>query len=214
MPEVWYGHEITNQINILDFVGNNEADILQYFGKIRNGKTYIATADIIELLNSGVVVYANWKVKWNGYDERDHLWPKLLGLLKLKKYFYKYPKENFHYLPLTSQEDWQKLYGNKNFTDIFGTLTSCAVFLDEGHLVFNSYEMTKLATEKLASILHTGHFDRGIRIISQRPTAIHVAMRANVNIFYECEKVLNLLGINIFRKTTYEEMTNTESVDI
>jgi len=188
--------------SILEYLPANEADILQYFGKIRNGKTYIATADILDLLNAGHVVYANWRVQWEGRDERTEWFARLLGRLGLKKRFYVYPKENFRYLPV-----------DESFFDKFAMLTDCVIFLDEGHIAFNSYEMTKMALGKQASILHTGHFDRAIRIISQRPTAIHVVMRANVNVFIECEKIFSFLGINIFRKTEYEEMTAQESVD-
>lgn len=189
-------------INILDYLPMNEADIVQYFGKIRNGKTYIATSDIIELLNSGQVVYANWRINWQGRDQREEWFMRLLGKLGLKKHFYVYPKENLKYLPV-----------DENFFETFSKLTDCYVFLDEGHIAFNSYEMTRMQLGKQASILHTGHFDRAIRIISQRPTAIHVVMRANVNVFVECEKIFSTLGINIFRKTEYEEMTGDESVD-
>jgi len=194
--------EQIRDINILDYLPSNEADIVQYFGKIRNGKTYIATSDIINLLNQGFVVYANWQIQWDGYDERENTWCRLLGRLGLKKTFYKYPKENLHYLRT-----------DENFFEKFYKLTDCYVFLDEGHIAFNSYEMTHMKLDKQASILHTGHFDRAIRIISQRPTAIHVVMRENVNIFIECEKIFSWLVLTIFRKTEYEEMTNTESVD-
>lgn len=199
---------------IFDFLPVGEADIVQYFGKIRSGKTYLATRDAINLLNSGVVVYANWKINWPGFDERENFWCRLQGLFGLKKDFFVFPKENFHYLPLTDEEEWAKLYGTKTFHQIFAKLTDCMVFLDEGHIVFDSYQMTRMPLEQRASILHTGHFNRGIRIISQRPTAIHVTMRGNVNYFYRCEKILDFLGITRFKRTLYEDLTNDESVDL
>jgi len=191
------------ELNILDFIPANEADIIQYFGKIRNGKTYIATSDILRLLDNGGVVYANWRVEWNGRDERTELWAKILGALGIKKHFKVFPKENFHYLPV-----------NEEFFDKFAKLTDCTVFLDEGHIAFNSYEMTRMKLDKQASILHTGHFDRAIRIISQRPTAIHVVMRANVNMFYKCEKTFQFFKWVKFTRTAYEEITSDESVDL
>lgn len=202
------------ETDIFEFIPIEEADIAQYFGKIRNGKTYIATRDAVELLNQGVVVYANWKINWNGYDERESKWKLFWGIVGLKKIFYKFPKENFHYLPLTDEEEWAKIYGTKKFHEIFSKLTDCVVFLDEGHIVFDSYQMTRMPIEQRASILHTGHFNRAIRIISQRPTAIHVTLRANVNYFFKCEKVLDFLGITKFLRSRYEEMTNDESVDL
>jgi len=189
--------------NILDILPRSEADIVQYFGKIRNGKTYIATADILDLLNQGQVVYANWRVKWNGRDTRNELWAKILGTLGLKKTFLVFPKENFHYLPVDAK-----------FFETFAKLTDCYVFLDEGHVAFNSYEMTRMDIGKQASILHTGHFDRAIRIISQRATNIHVQMRANVNVFYKCEKLWQFGKLIRFRKTAYEEMNGDETVDL
>jgi len=42
-----------------------------YYGKVRNGKTYAATADIIELLQRGEIVYANWNISFEGFDERE-----------------------------------------------------------------------------------------------------------------------------------------------
>jgi len=191
------------QVSAFEFLSQNEADIVQYFGKIRNGKTYIATSDILNLLSRGHVVYANWKIKWEGYDQRKVLPYKILGLLGFKKRFLYFPPENFRYLPIDDK-----------FFEKFGRLTDCDVFLDEGHLVFNSYEMANMNLFKQASILHTGHFNRSIRIISQRPNNVHVQMRANVNYFFECRKVLSFMGFNVFKKILYEDMVNGDTVDL
>jgi len=188
--------------NILEWLPVGEADIVQYFGKIRNGKTYIATSDILDLLNQGHVVYANWRLKWNGRDERKELIPRIFGFLGLKKTFFVYPKENLKFLPI-----------DEKFFDTFAKITNAYVFLDEGHLVFNSYEMTNMKIDKQSAILFTGHFDRSIRIISQRPNNVHVQMRANVNVFVQCEKVFSFFGLVLFRKTFYEDMIG-ETVDL
>lgn len=201
MQETTTGGKIVR--TVLEILPMNEADIQQYFGKIRNGKTYIATSDILKLLKKGNVVYANWQINWEGYREFDNIFYRILGFFGLKTEFKQYPKENLKYLPIT-----------QGFYDKFSKLTDCYVFLDEGHLAFDSYLMTKMDLDRRASILHTGHFNRAIRIISQRPTNIHVQMRANVNMFIQCEKILDILNIRIFRKTFYEEMTNQESVDL
>ena len=192
-----------NQINILDLIQPTESDIIQYFGKIRNGKTYIATSDVLALLRRGFVVYANWPIYWNGYDERTDLFCRILGFLGLKRKFYNFPKENLKYLPV-----------DENFFKVFPTLTDCYVFLDEGHTVFNSYEMANMNLAKQASILHTAHFNRSIRIISQRPNNVHVQMRANVNVFVQCQKVFSFMGIRMFRKTFYEDMVAGDTVDL
>lgn len=203
MPTLQVVGEQLKEIDALALIPQNEADILQIFGKIRSGKTYVATADILKHLKRGDVVYANWRVQFDGYDERNSWWCRFKGVLGLKKHFFVFGKENFRYLPV-----------DENFFDTFARLTDCVVYLDEGHIAFNSYEMTKMKLDKQASILHTGHFNRAIRIVSQRPTAIHVVMRANVNVFVQVEKVFQFRKFILFRKTEYEEMTNSESVDL
>lgn len=200
--------------SILDFFPIDEGFIDQYFGKIRQGKTYIATADALRDLESGRIVYANWRIKFDGYDERKSYWKRFLALIGLKRYFFYFPPENFHYLPLSNPCEWQKKYGLKNFHEVFSTLTDCVVYLDEGHIVFDSYLLTRMPPEQRGSILHTAHFNRTIKIISQRPTAIHVTLRANVNRFFQCEKTFDFAGIKVFRKTEYQEMTNDENVDL
>jgi len=157
-----------------DLFEAEEGAIVQYYGRIGNGKTYNATADIIQDLKQGLVVYANWKLDLGhiSFDQKDSKFYTFLGLIGIKKRFYKFLPENLHYLPI-----------DDNFMHVFADLTDCKVYLDEGHLIFDSYQMTKLSMEKRASILHTRHFNRTIAIISQRPTAVHVSSRANVNIF-------------------------------
>lgn len=162
-------------VDIFEILPPQEGEINQYYGRIGSGKTYAATSDILEDLQAGRIVYANWKVKWDGYDERDNKFLVFLGILGIKKYFYSYPRENFHFLPLDG-----------NILDTLERLTDCKVYLDEGHLVFDSYVLTKMSLKSRASVLHTRHYDRVINIISQRPTAIHATLRGNVNRFYKC----------------------------
>jgi len=187
-----------------DLFEAEEGSISQYYGRIGQGKTYNATADIIQDLRMGNVVYANWRLDLSRFtfDQRDSFFYTLIGLLGIKKRFYKFLPENLHYLPI-----------DDNFMETFENLTDCKVYLDEGHLIFDSYQMTKLSMQKRASILHTRHFNRSIIIISQRPTAVHVSARANVNIFYKCEKIMSWPFL-VFRRSEYQEMTGTgETVD-
>jgi len=186
-----------------DLFEAEEGAIVQYYGRIGNGKTYNATSDIIQDLRQGYVVYANWRLDLSAVtlDQKDSVFYTILGLFG-KKRFYKFRKENLRYLPI-----------DDNFMNVFPNLTDCKVYLDEGHLIFDSYQMTKLSMEKRASILHTRHFNRTIAIISQRPTAVHVSARANVNIFYKCEKIMQWPFL-VFRRSEYQEMTGTgETVD-
>jgi len=151
----------------------------QYYGRIGEGKTYAATVDALRDLRSGKVVYTSWKLKWEGYDERDNPLYRLLYKLGIKKYFWIFPKENWHYFNMNADDALEKL----------GSLTDCVMYLDEGHLLLDSYLATKMERKDRATILHTRHFDRTIHVISQRPTAIHVVVRANVNRFFKLEKV-------------------------
>jgi len=196
-----------------NFFPAQEGEIDQYFGKIRNGKTYIATSDAYKDLRKGRIVYANWKIQWKGYDERTSRWWLFWGAIGIKKLYKKFPKENFHYLPVDA-----------NFFSVFETLTDCIVYLDEGHIAFDSYEMAKMDIGRRAAVLHTGHYDRTIKIISQRPTAIHVTLRANVNRFYQCVKIIDLKKIpllrkilppvRLFKRVEYQETTGAETVDL
>lgn len=195
------GKEV-KEIELLDLFPASEGMISQYYGRIGSGKTYSATADVLELLRRGKVVYTNWKINYEGFDERKSL-PYIIRsiIFPWRKRFYFFPKDNLKFLDV-----------DKEFHDKFQKLTDCHVFLDEGHVVFDSYEMARMNIERRKSILHTRHFNRSIHIISQRPTAIHVAMRANVNVFYKCEHIWSILGLVRFRRTEFQDMLN-ETVD-
>lgn len=199
--DYWDGRQV-KEIELLDLFPPSEGLISQYFGRIGQGKTYLGTSDVLELLRKGKVVYANWKIQYSGTDERKSIPHLLLGIIfPWKKRFYEFPKENFHYLPVDG-----------NFHEEFQKITDAHVFLDEGHVVFDSYEMAKMNIERRSSILHTRHFNRSIHIISQRPTAIHVAMRANVNVFYKCVCLWKIGSLIRFKRIEYQDMLN-ESVD-
>lgn len=177
-----------------------EGTIDLIYGRIGQGKTYAAVADIIEDLKHGIPVYANFKIDWSGYDERTDFLYIISGLLGIKRRFHKFDHSNFHYLPLDDQ-----------FMDVFEKLTDCKVYLDEGHIIFDSYLHAKFSMRKRTSILHTRHFNRSIIIISQRPSAIHVSARGNVNRFFKVEKWISW-PVLLFTKTEYQDMTN-EMVD-
>lgn len=190
------------ELELLDLFPASEGEITQYYGQIGSGKTYNATRDILDLLRRGKVVYANWKIHYEGTDERKSiLWLLLSIFFPWKKRFYKFPPENLKYIAV-----------DKDFQKKFATITDAHVFLDEGHVVFDSYQMARLKLEERAAILHTRHFNRAIHIISQRPTAVHVAMRANVNRFYKCECLFAFGPIVRFKRTEFQDMLN-ESVD-
>lgn len=198
-----YGQRV-GDIDLVGLFDASEGSISQYYGKVGNGKTANGTYDIIKDLMNGEVVYANWRLDWQGFDQRQSLFYVFRSLLfPWVKRFYKFPLENLHYIEI-----------DEGFIDRFENLTDCIVYLDEGHVAFDSYEMAKMSLRKRKAVLHTRHFNRTLKILSQRPTAVHVTLRANVNIFYKCQKVFRVpfLGGIFFRKTEFQEMVG-ETVD-
>jgi len=189
-------------IDILrDLFPAHEGEITQRYGRIGQGKTYGATADVIDELKRGHVVYVNWQIKWDGFDQRESFLYVLGALLfPWANKLYHFPKENLRFIAI-----------DEHFVENFSKLTNCSVYLDEGHVVFDSYEMAKMSMAKRVSVLHTRHFDRSINIISQRPTAVHRMLRANVNRFYKYEKLMSSPFI-IFRRLEYQDMLD-ENVD-
>jgi hypothetical protein len=188
-------------IDLIDLFSPSEGEITQRYGRIGQGKTYGATADVLDELRRGHVVYVNWKFNFDGIDQRKDI-VYILGSLLFPWHsrFYNFPRENLRYIAV-----------DEHFLDTFEKITDASVYLDEGHVVFDSYEMAKMSMRKRVAVLHTRHFNRSINIISQRPTAVHRMMRANVNVFYKYEKILTWPFI-VFRRTEFEDMID-ESVD-
>jgi len=77
--------------------------------------------------------------------------------------------------------------------------------------MFDSYEGTKFSKAKRRLILHTRHYHRTLNIISQRPTAIQVSARGNVNRFYKCVKIADWPWPR-FARYEFQEMSG-ETVD-
>jgi len=166
-----------------------------YYGKIRNGKTYSASADIIELLERGEIVYANWNIDFTGYDERQSFGIALMKLLFGKKYFYHFKKENFHYL---DQND-------PKFVETLNRLVGVHLFIDEGQWIFNSH-LKSDDVEKRKLVLEGGHYCRSLRVITQRPANILKDIRSQVHVWYKVEKVLHWGGIIRFVRYEYQNM--------
>jgi len=189
------------EIDLVDLFPPAEGVITQYYGRIGSGKTYTGTKDVLNDLKKGRVVYTNWSIHYEGYDSREEiLWSIISLFWPFKLRYYVFPKENLRHIEV-----------DEHFLDTFEKLTDAIIYLDEGHVAFDSYEMAKMSLRKRKAVLHTRHFNRSINIISQRPTAVHVSMRANVNRFYKCENVLRWPFL-LFRRTEYQDLTN-ESVD-
>lgn len=209
------GRRVEN-IDMLELLPPDEGEIDQIYGRIGSGKTYCATKDIIKDLNRGQIWYTNWKINWNGYDQREKLLFIILGILGLKRKYYYFPKENLHYVDLLNLDNviQDGKQTGKNFIEWLGQLTDCKIAFDEGHIQFNSYEKTRVNMKKLDTIYTARHFNKTYLIVSQRPTAVHVAARANVNRFFKCEKILDIKifkrRILKFRKTEFQDTSEND----
>lgn len=195
--------------DLIDIFEASEGSINMYYGLIGNGKTYAATADILDLLAQGKVVYANWHIEVPDFDDRENFWMIFKNFLLFRKRFYKIPcSKNLHYF------DPEQFNGTGELVDWLSKLNDCHIFFDEGQDMFDSYEGTKFSKSKRRLILHTRHYHRTLNIISQRPTAIQVSARGNVNRFYKCVKISGgFLGLPPrFARYEFQEMTG-ETVD-
>lgn len=171
-----------------------------YFGKVRNGKTYSATADIIALIEQGEIVYANWDIDFDDFDERKSFKIVLAKVLLGKKYFYVYSKENFHYMNVTDET-------SEDFMTIaqLHRLVGVHVFIDEGQWIFNSHSR-KDDVDARHLILEGGHYCRTLNVITQRPNNIYVDVRSQIHIWYKCEKVFQFGGFIRFDRTEIQDM--------
>jgi len=178
----------------MDWFAPVEGTIALYYGRLGNGKTYAATADILDLLDAGEVVFANWNVAWQGHDQRTDRRTLFGKLLFGKKEFFHYPKENFNYF-----------HPDEIDIPMLGKLVNAHVFIDEGQWIFNSHQREQ-DPDKRRLVLHNRHYCRSLNIITQRPINVFKDMRSQINVWYKCEKVLSFLGFILFRRTSFEDM--------
>jgi len=200
------GKKVTALNELIDVFSATEGSINMYYGKIGNGKTYAATSDVLDLLKQGKVVYVNWKIIVDDFDDRESLWMVFFNTVLFRKRFYRIPcAKNLHYFDPSDFDSTAEL------VEWLSNLNDCHIFFDEGQDMFDSYEGTKFAKSKRRLILHTRHYHRTLNIISQRPTAIQVSARGNVNRFYKCVKIASWPWLR-FMRLEYQEMTG-ETVD-
>lgn len=197
--------------NFFDIFPPNEGMITQIYGRIGSGKSYATVRIIFDQLRRGKVVYVNFPINFQGYDERKSRFRLFVSLLfPWIKRFYYFPPGNLRFFEIS--DEWAKKEGFTNFTAWVHSRTDCDIFADEGHVWVDSYTATRMPIELRNISLHTRHYNRNIFIISQRPTAIHVTMRANVNVFYKCEKIFQMGRIVRFKVSEYQDLKN-ETVD-
>jgi len=184
--------ELSNE-QILEMFRPVEGQIALYYGRIRNGKTYNATEDILELLSRGETVYANWNIKVEDFDERNSFRALFAKFLGARSSFFVYKKENFHYF-------------HPDDIDIafLGRLVNAHVFIDEGQWIFNSHTKDH-DPEKRKLIFHNGHYCRSLNIITQRPINVFKDMRSQVHVWYKCEKKLSFPFL-MFQRSRIEDM--------
>jgi len=192
--------------DLIDVFEASEGSINMYYGLIGNGKTYAGTSDILDLLKAGKVVYCNWHIIVDDFDDRESFWHVFFNLITFRKRFYKIPcAQNLHFF------DPEQFNTTGQLVEWLSGLNDCHIFFDEGQDMFDSYEGTKFSKAKRRLILHTRHYHRTLNIISQRPTAIQVSARGNVNRFYKCVKVAQWPWVR-FARYEFQQMTG-ETVD-
>jgi len=184
-----------------------------YYGKVRNGKTRTATADILELLRRGEIVYANWMIDFKDFDERSSFAISLVSFLFGRRYYFKFKKENFHYVAP------QDLIDNKGEVNIafLGRLVGVHLFLDEAQWILNSMERYNpddpAMVAKLKLILHGGHYCRTLNVITQRPANITKNIRSQIHFWYRCVKRFDAFGLMIFQRWCIEDMKDDMPVE-
>lgn len=184
-----------------------------YYGKTRNGKTRTATADILELLKRGEVVYANWAINFEGFDERDDFRIRMVNFFFGRTKFFVYHKENFHYISPDELIEGNGVI-NVKFLD---RLVGVHLFIDEGQWLFNSMEKYNPNDEEIVAkarlILHGGHYCRTLNVITQRPQNINKNIRSQINIWYRCVKRLDFGNFMIFQRWEIEDMKDDLPVE-
>jgi len=183
-------------IDIGELLPRQEHGIYAYYGRIGQGKTYAMTADVIEALKQGRVVYVNYPIDWSGFYQKKRMLWLFLGILGLKREYIHFKPDNLHRIEI-----------DEDFHDTLATLTDCIVALDEGYVVMDSYEMAKMSMKKRKNVLHTRHFDRSIWYTTQRTNAVHVTLRAQTNVFYKVTKLLSWPFV-VFRRQEFDLATD------
>lgn len=209
------------EIEILDLIPPDEGALKQIYGRIGNFKTYYATFLAFKILERGQVLKTNWKlykdkkenILWDGYNEKDVFLNRLMGKLPIlrKKEFLVVPKENWEFFEIS--DSWAKKNGFADFQDWLMHQTDCTIMIDEGHVVYDSYKLTRMSMEERVMMTSTRHYDRTIYIISQRPSAIHANFRGNVNQFFKCEEMPKSWFSRYFKVTEFQDTDSSDKPD-
>jgi len=203
-------------------VGEGEGNII--IGKIRNGKSWLATMMIWIDLLAGKTVYATWPVVTDHIDDREE-WFYILRslLLPWKKRFFVIPTtENFHYINAeTGEVDGVPTFGKKVYdeeTDTYkwrattkayirylNSLNHCSLYIDEFWRIGNHVLIAKDDMEDMFNlILVTGHKFRTVTVIAQRLVGINPTFRDNANRVYRVSKA-SFFGFVRFLVEEYQD---------
>jgi len=193
-----------------ELVGSFEAPegtIDMIYGRIRQGKTTHGVRVMLDSLENGIPVYSNLNLDLSrfSFDDRAKLKHTFWNLLLFRRRYYTFDKKNFHWV------DERKYQTIEQLISYLVTLTDCTIVWDEGQRLLNSYDATKIDRRLQDWVLTTGHFNRRLVIISQRPTAVHVSARGNINRFFKCRKLLSW-PFMLLRVEEYQDMKQ-ETVD-
>lgn len=196
-----------------------EGEANLYYGLIRSGKTYGATADIHEELSMGRTVYATWPIKVEDFNDQKNFWFLFRNtfLTPWRKRFYYIPcSKNFHFIDAEKGEVDGVPTFNPNkpseYIEYLNKLNHCSLYIDEAWRVIDSYKGTNFSVSGRDLILVTGHKFRRVNLIAQRPTSVHVTARGNMNRFYKFVKLGTFFGIPRFARYEFQEMAG-ETVD-
>jgi len=211
------GTELPEELKV-DIFKVPEGSANLYYGRIRSGKSYGATADIIDELKMGRVVYATWPIKVEDFDDRKNFWI-LLGntVMFWKNIFYWIPcSDNLHYIDVENGKVDGKYEFNpkrpKEYIDYLNKLNHCSLYIDEAWRVIDSYMPVRdVSVEARNLILVTGHKFRTVNLIAQRPTSISAYARGNINRFYKFKKTLSWPWVR-FARYEFQDMVG-ENVD-
>jgi len=189
-----------------------------YYGRIRSGKSYGATVDIIDELKRGRVVYATWPIKVSDFDDRKDIFMLIRNTVFFwKKIFYWIPcSDNLHYIDVEAGcVDGKYEFDPKKpreYIDYLNRLNHCSIYIDEAWRVIDSYMPVKEVTVEARNlILVTGHKFRTVNLIAQRPTSISAYARGNINRFYKFVKIRTWPWIR-FARYEFQDMVG-ENVD-
>jgi len=200
-----------DQLELVNIFPAPEGSANVYYGRIRSGKTYGATCDVIDDLKMGRVVYATWPIKVEDFDDRQSFVFILRNILLFKKRFYKIPlAKNFHFIDAEKGEvDGEPTFDPKRPAEYIAYLNSlnhCSLYIDEAWRVVDSYQPVREMTQEARSlILVTGHKFKTVNLITQRPTSIATWARGNANRFFKFKKIASWPWVR-FARFEFQDM--------